>query len=61
MSENLSNELPVITNIDELPEIAIEELTNGQEVEKPAKKTSTAKTSTAKKSTKKSEEVAKDE
>ena len=61
MSENLSNELPVITSIDELPETAVEELTNGQEIEKPAKKTSTAKTSSTKKFTKKPEEVAKDE
>ena len=30
MSENLSAELPVITSIDDLPESAIEELTNGE-------------------------------
>ena len=55
MSENLSNELPVITNIEDIPESALAELSGGQEAEKPAKK------STTKKSTKKSEEVAKDE
>jgi hypothetical protein len=42
MSENISNELPVITSIDNLPETAIEELTCGNEpevvVEKPAVK-----------------------
>ena len=32
MSENLSNELPVITSIDDLTETAIEELTNGDEI-----------------------------
>lgn len=58
MSENISNELPVITNIEDIPESALEELSGGQEAEKPAKK-STEKP--AKKSTKKSEEVAKDE
>ena len=29
MSENISNELPVITSIDDLPETAIAELTGG--------------------------------
>ena len=33
MSENISNELPVITSIDDLPETAIEELTGGNEPE----------------------------
>ena len=44
MSENLFNELPVITSIDDLPETAIEELTDGQEIiseEKPAVKAAT--------------------
>lgn len=51
MSENLSNELPVITSIDDLPETAIEELTNGQEVvaeEKPATIKAKSKTKAAK-------------
>lgn len=55
MSENISNELPVITSIEDIPESALAELSDGQEPEKPVKK------STTKKSTKKSEEVAKDE
>ena len=42
MSENISNELPVITSIEDLPETAIEELTCGNEpevvAEKPAAK-----------------------
>lgn len=63
MSENISNELPVITSIEELPETAIEELTDGQEVEKATtKKSSTTKKSTSKKfENKQAEEVAKDE
>ena len=51
MSENLSNELPVITSIDDLPETAIEELTNGQEVvaeEKPTTIKAKSKTKAAK-------------
>jgi hypothetical protein len=61
MSENISNELPVITNIEDIPESALEELTDGQETEKSVKKSSASKKSEPKKSTKKSEEVAKDE
>lgn len=56
MSENLSNELPVITSIEDIPESALAELSGGQEAEKPAKKATATK-----KSAKKSEEVAKDE
>lgn len=53
MSENISNELPVITSIDDLTETAIEELTNGDEIvveekivtTKAASKTKVAKAS----------------
>ena len=56
MSENISNELPVITNIEDIPESALAELSGGQEAEKPAKKAAATK-----KPVEKSEEVAKDE
>lgn len=49
MSENLSNELPVITSIDDLPETAIAELTGGNEPEvvedKPVTKAKTSQKS----------------
>lgn len=49
MSENISNELPVITSIDDLPETAIEELTGGNEPEvvedKPVTKAKTSQKS----------------
>lgn len=56
MSENISNELPVITSIDDLPETAIEELTNGQEVV-AEEKLATAKAKSKTKATKASEPV----
>lgn len=49
MSENISNELPVITSIDDLPETAIAELTGGNEPEvvedKPITKAKTSQKS----------------
>lgn len=49
MSENISNELPVITSIDDLPETAIAELTGGNEPEvvedKPVTKAKTSQKS----------------
>lgn len=49
MSENISNELPVITSIDDLPETAIAELTGGNELEvvedKPVTKAKTSQKS----------------
>ena len=56
MSENISNELPVITSIDELPETAIEELTGGIEPEVVAEKPATKAAAKPKKA-KKSEDV----
>ena len=56
MSENLSTELPVITNIDDLPKSVIEEFSNGEgtSVVKPAvtttSKSEQSNTSTVKKS-----------
>ena len=41
MSENISNELPVITSIEDLPETAIEELTGGNDPEVVAEKPAT--------------------
>ncbi len=37
MSENISNELPVITDIADLPESAIEELTSGNDAKEITK------------------------
>ena len=49
MSENISNELPIITSIDDLPETAIAELTGGNEPEvvedKPVTKAKTSQKS----------------
>ena len=56
MSENISNELPVITSIDDLTETAIEELTNGDEIV-VEEKIVTTKAASKTKATKASEPV----
>ena len=50
MSENISNELPVITSIDDLPETAIAELTGGNEPEEVVEDKPVTKAKTSQKS-----------
>lgn len=48
MSENISNELPVITDIADLPESAIEELTSGNDAKEITKSSTKSSTKSAK-------------